>query len=215
MKAIKLIILPLLGTLLLSGCVVGRRTVSLPIPAGTYPASTKGEFVITSTSDERRFENKPSEPSTPSIDGDVTQVSKEQLASMIGRQRNGYGKAMGDIAMPAPESVPVKAGELIAEGLRRSGYSVAKSGTGPNTVDVKVNQFWAWFSPGMWSVGFEARIQCNVTLTLGGKTATIDVTAQAENRGQAASDANWQLAYNRAFEDFLKKFQGEIKKTGF
>jgi len=214
MKSIKLFCFPVLSVLLLSGCVVGRRTVSLTVPLVASTAS-KGEFAITSAEDVRRFENKPSIPETPSIDGDVTKASKDQLEVMIGRQRNTYGKAMGDIALPAPETVTSKATELVAEGLRRSGYPVASGKTGANTVDVKVNDFWAWFTPGMWSVGFEARIQCNLTLKLGEKTANFTVRSHAENRGQVASDANWQLAYTRAFEDFLKNFQTELTNAGF
>jgi hypothetical protein len=34
------------------------------------------------------------------------------------------------------------------------------------------------------------------------------------NKGQVARDANWQLAYQRAFEDFLTKSSAELRNAG-
>src|SRR4051812_3920852 len=75
----KYILLFALGTALLhSGCVVGRRTVALPVPALGDGGGSKGALRIASVVDNRAFQNKPAEPSTPSIDGDVTAISPEQ-----------------------------------------------------------------------------------------------------------------------------------------
>lgn len=205
----------LTGCLFLSGCVVGRRSVPLSVPQTPAATPIKGEFVITAVEDVRHFENKPSTPDIASIDGDVTKASPAELAPMIGRQRNTYGKALGDITLPTPDTVKTKATELIEEGLRRSGYTVSKGNAGPNTVSAKVDDFWAWFTPGMWSVGFNAHIRCHVTLTKGDKTATLYIQGKGENRGQMASDANWQLAYQRAFEDFLNNFRAAMEHDGF
>jgi len=215
MKIALLISTALLSSLLFSGCVVGRRTVALPVSQNPGVVASKGEFAITSAEDKRHFENKPSDPSTPSIDGDVTKVSKNDLETMIGRQRNTYGHAMGDIALPSPETVRTKGIELIEEGLRRSGYTVSKSSGGANTVSADIEEFWAWANPGFVSVGFEARIRCRLTITKGEKRASFVVSGHAENRGQVARDANWQLAYTRAFDDFLTNFQAQLAREGF
>ena len=198
------------------GCVVGRRTVSLPVPhAASLPAASKGEFVVLPAEDGRHFENKPPSPSTPSIDGDVKAVSADQLATMIGRQRNGYGHAMGDVGLTAPETVKSKLLELVKEGLTRSGYSVSNGSGGNNTISVKIDEFWAWFTPKFVAVQFEARLQSTLTIKSGDKSANVVVKGYGSNHGQVASDANWQLAYNRAFEDFLKNFELELTKAGF
>jgi hypothetical protein len=215
MKTPCLIAAALLSCALFSGCVMGRRTVALAVPTTPAPASPKGEFVVNSAEDLRHFEDKPASPDTPSVDGVVSSKSKEELAGMIGRQRNTYGKAMGDIALPAPATVQTKTIELIEEGLRRSGYTIAKGSASANTASAKIDSFWAWFTPGMWSVGFEARVECHITITHGNKTATLYVQGRGENRGQVASDANWQLAYSRAFDDFLNNFQSAMKREGF
>jgi len=102
MKNLTILAVSILACLFTSGCVVGRRTVSLNVPtAASVGAATKGTVVIKSVADARKFENKPAAPSTPSIDGDVNEISAEQRKTFIGRQRNGFGHAMGDIVLPA------------------------------------------------------------------------------------------------------------------
>lgn len=212
MRLPQLLLLALLATLA-TGCVAGRRTVALPIPsAASYPAK-KGSLYIATVADQRTFQDKPSDPSTPSVDGSVAALTPGQKSMMIGRQRNTYGLAMGDIALPAGSSVPEVARELLAEGFKRRGYDVA--GRSGNAVHVSVDEFWAWFTPGMWSISFEAKINCVLTIRQGGQSSRLVVRGYGYNGGQIASDTNWRQAYERAFEDFLGKLDGELARAGF
>ncbi len=202
--------------LLQTGCVVGRRTVALSVPPAAVAAEvTKGDLRIASVVDQRVFENKPSDPSTPSIDGDVGEMSAAVKDTMIGRQRNGYGKAMGDIALPSGDSVSERARAVVEQGLRQHGYRISTATDAATSAEVAVDEFWAWFSPGFMSVGFEARVYCTLTLRKADKSATVVIKGYGENRGQIASDANWQLAYERAFTDFLAKIGPELDQAGF
>lgn len=72
----------------------------------------------------------------------------------------------------------------------------------------------AWFTPGFASVAFEARVYCTLTIHKGGQGGTVVIKGNGLNRGQMASDANWALAYDRAFIDFLQKFGPEMDKAG-
>ena len=208
-----LLFLAVVSALINSGCVLGRRTVDLSIPqAASYPA-VHGSVAIGKIEDKRHFENKPSEPSTPSVDGDVAQLDAAAKASMIGRQRNGYGKAMGDIGLPQDRSVVTLTRELLTESFKRNGYAVTPGSSG-KTVDAEINEFWAWFSPGMWAVSFESRVYCTLTVKGSSGAETVVIRGYGINKGQVASDANWQLAYQRAFEDFLVKAGPELKKAG-
>lgn len=198
-----------------TGCVVGRRTIALPVPAVTAAApAQKGTVYLEAVTDDRAFENKPAAPSTPSIDGDVNAVSAEQRNAMIGRQRNGFGKAMGDIALPAGETVQKRVTALFEEALKRRGYAVTTDATGANKAAISIKEFWAWFTPGMWSISFEARITCVLSVKTEAGPKEITITSQSYNGGQVASDANWRLAYERAFEDFLKKLDAELAAAG-
>ena len=200
---------------LTSGCVVGRRTVGLEVPPAATSTGTKGDAYISGVVDNRTFENKPKDPSTPSIDGDVTALTAEGKSEMIGRQRNGYGKAMGDIALPAGQSVPQQVRSLVEFALKARGYNVTSSATAATKLNVSIDQFWAWFTPGMFSVTFEARVYCALTLTKDGKTTQLMVQGYGKNPGQVASDANWKEAYDRAYKDFLDKLNTELEKAGY
>jgi len=211
----RLLVLSTVITLLQSGCVIGRRTIALPIPALDASTSVKGGVYIASITDNRVFENKPPVPSTPSVDGDVHTLSADQKAVMIGRQRNTYGMAMGDIALPAEDSVITRARLLLEEGLKRRGYQISPDASSPNSASISIDEFWAWFTPGFWNVSFESRVYCTITLKkLDGSFAVV-VKGYGINHGQIASDANWQLAYDLAFRDFLSKLDVELDNIGY
>jgi uncharacterized lipoprotein YajG len=207
-------LLVLVSPLLMSSCVTGRRLVPLSVPNSAKAAETRGSVYIQEVTDARRFENSPSDPSVPSIDGDVFKLTPEVKNVMIGRQRNAWGMAMGDIALPAGSSVTETVRMLLEEAFQRHGYKVTRDPKGARAASVRVDEFWAWFTPGMWSVLFEAKIACAITVTQpSGKTLTI--RGHGENSGQVASNANWQLAYARAIDQFLQNSKGELENAGF
>lgn len=197
--------------LLMPSCVLGRRTINPSIPTAAH-ATSKGTMTIGAVQDLRAFENKPAQPSTPSVDGDHTALSSEEKSRMVGRQRNGYGKAMGDIALPSNSSVPTKMRELLAEAFARRGYTVANGSS--NRADANVQQFWAWFTPGMWVLDFEAAIQCQITVSKGSTKRSFTIKGYGRNGGQVASNTNWNQAYERAFADFLTKLDAELQRAG-
>ena len=210
-----IITVSLLAVVFLSGCVVGRRTIDLEVPSKQGDSSRNATATVVNVEDFREFMNKPAQPYIPSVDGDYKSMSKLELSGMIGRQRNTYGKAMGDIALPSGITVQDKTKLLIEEGLIARGYTIGDSTDSDYQVDVKIEEFWAWFTPGMWALSFEARIKCIVTIKGETKVEEITVTGYGKNSGQIASDPNWQLAYTRAFESFLLNFNAELDARGF
>lgn len=170
---------------------------------------------MTAVTDNRVFENNPKEPSTPSINGDVATMTAEQKGMMIGRQRNTFGKAMGDISLAKGDSVSQRAQILVETALKQRGYQITTDASAPVTASVSVDEFWAWFTPGMWAVSFEARVACTITLKKAGSPTVVTIKGQGVNKGQVASDANWQSAFDNAFADFLAKFPKELDATPF
>jgi hypothetical protein len=202
---------------LLSGCVTGTRSMDVGLERGSVaeaPAATKGNVVFGEVTDTRHFENKPGDPSTPSVDGDVNKLSAVERSRYIGRQRNTFGHAMGDIALPGGKTVQTKMVEIMTEGLRQRGYAVVANGTDANKVSVEVQDFWTWMTPGFFALSFEARIGCKVTIEHDGKTSVFQVRGYALNHGQVAKDKNWQEAFEEAFADFLKDFDLQMKDNG-
>jgi len=199
-----------------TGCVTGHRTLDLPATSATaVPAATHGRVYIASVTDDRKFENKPSDPSVPSIAGDVTKISAVEKDQMIGRQRNTFGHAMGDMSLPIGDSVTKRVRLLVEQGLMRDGYRVSADPSAPNSVAISVNEFWGWGSMGFWSLTFEAKILCTVTVNNGDVSShTAAVRGYGRNLGQFAKDVNWQDAYGPALEDFTANFSREIDKIG-
>lgn len=212
--------LPTLASLLFvglfsTGCVLGRRTISLDTPLAPSITASKGTATVTGVVDNRKFENKPKEPSTPSVDGDVNRMSPESRELMIGRQRNTYGMALGDIALSPGQTVPQQVRSLVETGLKTRGYEVISDPSAETKVDVSIDQFWAWFTPGLFSVSFEARIYCMLSLSKNDKKTVLMIESSGVNEGQVASNENWKLAYSRAYEDFLAKLASALEKVGF
>jgi hypothetical protein len=207
--------LVIVGVLVLeSACVMGRRTIDLPVAAATdSPAQARGHIYISAVTDDRDFQNKPDDPSTPSIDGDVTTLSAADKDRMIGRQRNGFGHAMGDIALPAGDSVTQRVRALLVQGLAHDGYVVSDGPGAPNTATVSIGEFWAWSTPGFAAITFEAKITCILTIDSGnaGKHV-LTVKGYGLNHGQVAKNGNWQEAYAPAFDDFEANLSAELQK---
>jgi uncharacterized lipoprotein YajG len=207
MMRLPLIALVSAAIVLQTGCVTGRRTLDLSVPTTSgAPAPTAGNVYIASVTDNREFQNKPSDPSVPSIDGDVSTLSAAAKDQMIGRQRNGFGKAMGDIALPSGDSVTKRTRLLVEQGLIRKGYAISTDAHSPTVVSVAVKDFWAWMTPGFVALTFEAKVSCVISVTDRSGTRTVLVNGYGLNHGQVAKNENWQEAYDPAFEDFLANF---------
>jgi hypothetical protein len=133
---------------------------------------------------------------------------------MIGRQRNGFGHAMGDIALAADDSVTKRVRLLVEEGLKRKGYEIGVDPNAPYSVAVSVKEFWTWMTPGFIALTFEAKLLCVISVTDGGVVRTMIVKGYGINHGQVAKDANWQEAYDPAFEDFIANFGSQWGNLG-
>lgn len=199
-----------------TGCVTGRRSFDLSVPSmGTDSSAViKGTVLIGKITDDRHFENKPSSPSTPSVDGDVSQLSSSTKNALIGRQRNTFGMALGDIVLPEGENVQGKVAALLTEGLKQSGYSITATSAEGNSVSAEIEQFWEWMTPGAIALTFEAKITCRIEVFINGKHAIFHVNGYGLNHGQVARDGNWQKAYTIAYKDFLSDLAVQLKDAG-
>ena len=201
--------------ILVTGCVAGRRTIDLPVRSLSDSIEKKGQIFIGKIEDRRIFQNDPPDAFIPSIDGDVNTLTPKQKAMMIGRQRGGFGNAMGDVALPADDSVIKRTRRLLEEGFKTRGYTITSDSSATSSASAKIEQFWGWFTPGFGVVSFEARVDCTIKLKRSDESSTIAVQGYGSNKGQIASDANWQLAYDRAFTNFLSNLDSELTAAGY
>ncbi len=212
---IKMKLTALLLVVALTGCVTGTRSLqNLNVPDYENDKTASGTVYIKAITDNRTFEQKPKSPSTPSVRGVLSETPKEKLSTLIGRQRNGYGAAMGDVALPEGVTVQDKMRELLTEGLESRGYTVVDDQNANHQVSVDIEKFWAWFTPGFASVGFESNVQCTIDFESASGEKTVNVEGKGNNRGQVASNANWELSFKRAYLDFLKDLDKTLDSNG-
>jgi len=102
---------------------------------------------------------------------------------------------------------------LIAEGFKRRGYAVGDA-PGADSMDVTIEEFWAWFRPGFAQLAFETEIKTQIALSVAGQTHNLTVQGHGREEGQMASDEHWQAAYALAYQDYLKNLDAALAEAG-
>lgn len=200
-----------LGALALgSGCATSRDLMKLEIPQDSAPAASSGKSVfIRTVTDNRRFEENPRDPSTPSLGhggaGAATEVERKRA---IARKRNTYGKALGDILLEEGQTVETVVAGTLKSTFRDMGYAVLNSQnevqTGTLVLDVSVDRFWAWMN----QLGITLTFTADVTTTVsGGRQGVKTISGKGKKLAQTGMSSNWQEAYSRA----LANFRNEVK----
>lgn len=212
------LLIPLLSMALLGACATNRSYISLAVPDPGTVVSGDKVAVIESVTDQREFQEDPDEPSTPSLKkGKNYALDAESRKSAIARKRNGYGMAIGDIQLQAPQTVETITRQLVAFGLQQRGYRVVEQGTTipPDALRVRVGimEFWAWLTPGMWAIDMEARLRTLLQLS-GGADRQIEVAASGKKTAPTGREDNWKQAYDRAFQDYLEKQKAAFDQAG-
>ncbi|WP_454756975.1 flagellar biosynthesis protein [Cupriavidus campinensis] len=199
-----------LAASILAGCAVGRGTVDIAAPQAANPAS--GKYVrIDSVVDKRTFTVAPPSADMASLDPDED-TSDASKARAVGRKRNTYGKALGDILLPEGKTVSGLVEGAVTTGFQQAGYVVVKKGD-PNfdaaaPVSAQITDFWAWFQPGFWSISVnhksELQLAGNVDHLQGQQTIRTRVT----DSKQMASTSEWR----EIIEKGLASITEETKK---
>lgn len=205
--------------LLMSGCATTRSVMRLKIPASGSAVLSGGQpLVIDSVQDVREFEADPRDPSTPSLKkGAAYALNAEGRKQAIARKRGGFGHAFGDILLPHDQNVEMLTRQLLTNAFAAHGYSVVDAASAPANathVSAKIQQFWAWFTPGFWSATIEAHVKTLLSIAGPRGERKLTVTGYGRNSVQTGREANWQLAYQRAFEDYLKQFDEAADNSG-
>ncbi len=199
---------------LLGGCATtrGYTRLTVPEPAAVVTQSSARMIVIDSVRDAREFQVDPRDPSVPSLKpGKQYQLDATQRETAIGRKRNTWGRAMGDWVLQDGQTVDSVTRELVATTLRSLGYRVgnaAADGANAEHVNVVINQFWAWFTPGFWTATIEAKLKTDLQFSGPEGSKSVVVDGYGRNQVQTGREANWQLAYDRAFKDYEKNLRG-------
>jgi hypothetical protein len=206
---------------LLGGCSMSRSYTRLAVPAPA-PAGTSGSgmvVVLDQVQDQREFQPDPRDPSTPSLKkGAEYQLDADQRKSAIGRKRNRYGMGAGDYLLKPDQNVEGLTRDLIATTLRGMGYRVLDrpAGDAPDAehVRVAIDKFWAWMTPYYVMAAIEAKLDTRLMFSGPSGEKTLEITGYGRNPIRRDRDANWQIAYDRAFRDYEKNLQKAMRNPG-
>lgn len=195
----------------LGGCATSRSEIALVSPAATPAPAAGRTAVIRSIRDERVFEQAPRDPSTPSLGFEGSaQASAETKARAIGRKRNTYGQALGDVLLQPGQTIEGVVRENLAAALHQSGYRVvseSQAGSAPLVMDVRIRKFWSWIQPGFWAITLHTAIATD--LQVSGSRAPAVVEVKSSEGLQVASDGNWIEAVGKA----LAAYRAEAAKV--
>lgn len=199
----------ILACLALGGCATSRSEIKLSSPPATKVVSsgTKGAVYIRTVTDKRVFEQAPSDPSIPSLGFEGATAAPDALKGRaIGRKRNTYGKALGDVLLEDGQTVTNVVRDNIAAAFAEAGYKVETDPMAeslPTVVDVEITKFWAWFQPGFWAITLNANIEAGIKVA--GTSAPRMITVHTEDKRQAATDSAWMEVVQLALTDMRTK----------
>jgi hypothetical protein len=212
---LKILIHIIFFVFILSSCATNRSVLNID-PNNNVLSTPLYKFaIIRSVTDAREFMDKPPTPDIPSLgQGGISKHSAELQARAIGRKRNGYGKALGDVFLDEKNSVQNLVNNTLTNVLNKYGYKTydINSNYPPGTIfiDVTINKFWSWIDIGFWSIGIEAEIDTNVNITYD-DNRTRSISARTSNRVMAATDSAWKETIDLILQSYEKNAEKELE----
>lgn len=202
--------------LFLAGCAGSRGVLDVRV---TLPENSKAvkAIKIVRVTDDRVFELRPKIASIPSLKGGEIN-NKALTLRAIARKRNMYGMALGDILLPEGRTVEDLVKEALIRAFRESEYRVidksdmAYSNAIP--IEVDINQFWSWFTPGMWSVKLEFESRIKITGDVPGFANGNEVRGYVLLHSGGAGTRQWMNTLNKGITNLIagSEYQKTLKR---
>lgn len=190
--------------LLVTGCATNRSVIPIATPDTSITSGEKGSVYIAAVIDNRVFEEAPRDPSIPSLGfGGAAAATDAVKARAIGRKRNGYGKAIGDILLPEGQTVELLIREHAAKAFSDAGWKVVDNANADQAVSIHINEFWAWFKPGFWAITLNSKV--NTTLVFVHPDHQVPIALQVEDKRQLATDGAWREIIEMALQAYRRK----------
>jgi hypothetical protein len=141
--------------LALTQCALGQSEIDVATRAPKAPPPRQAVAII-EIRDLRSFQVDPGRPELPSLPSEAAIKDSRSTARTVGRTRNAYNMKLGDVVLPENQTVAGLVRDAVTTALREQGYAVVNDpapGVLPLSVDIQ--QFWAWFEPGLLTVNLE------------------------------------------------------------
>lgn len=207
-------VVALLALSLLGGCATSRSILDVQVPVGQVGATTGKQVVVNLAKDKRQFQVNPSSQAIPSLDPSED-VSDAVKVRAVGRKRNAYGKALGDMLLKDGQSVETLVSQSIKQAFEESGYKVvsdkAQIDKDTYVVDADIEKFWTYFTPGFWSITLSSEIATELSIRAPDGSTKQSVFVKAEDGYQVATDGNWIQIINKALRLYVDELKKKLK----
>jgi len=122
--------------------------------------------------------------------------------------------ALGDNLLPEGKTVADVVENRLTKGFQENGYRVLAPGDANYDsaipLDVDINKFWGWMSPGFWSIGLNFLTAIAVKAPLKGLEKSIEVDSEVQKRFQTGAGNNWKKVIDRSLEELNTDIQNEL-----
>jgi uncharacterized lipoprotein YajG len=209
------LILGLSSLLLLGGCATSRSVLDVPAPAAREAAQAIGkEVLVASVADRRSFETDPRSPDIPSLDPGEDQGGAIK-ARAVGRKRNSFGKALGDILLKEGQTVETLVANSVRQAFAEKGYKVIerKEDAAPDTlfVEAAVDKFWSWMNPGFAAITLSTEISTDLAIRSPAQNQTMTVSVKASGNYQTGMEGNWIEVINKALRAYVDELKAKLE----
>lgn len=196
------------------GSACATKTLDVRVPSPQVQPNVIGYVEIKEINDLRKFERSPSDPSTPSIEGDFVD-DKDITDKVIGRMRHGmYHKALWNYTIKGDKDIYDVCREIVSSSLSSAGYEVVATGSDVSgdviPVAVDILQFWAWMQPKFnIDLNFDGEIRIR-TLT---PEETIEISAEGHHHFSTgfAGGSAWTSLIEKGVVDLDKNLVLKVK----
>jgi hypothetical protein len=198
------------------GVQAAAKGLKLDVPEIKSPADSKNlKVIIRSITDKRVFEDRPKTPDIPSYGIGLAKATREMQHLVVGRARDGYGKARRNVFLKKGQTVESLTENLIANAFKGAGYTILnkKQTADRDTliIDVAIDKFWGWIrvNPGGALMGsgamyMDGKILTTLRVTRNGKKAGHwMISGEGSHRlGIGVTTRNWLKLFRLMFEDY-------------
>lgn len=211
-RSIALVLFPVL----MGGCAAIDSVVTPDLVMVANPV--EGIAVrIETVEDARQFQERPPHPDQPSLASSVIGDASVR-ARAIGRKRNGFGLALGDIRIPEGQTVAGLIGNAITQGFRMAGYRVLSSGQSGYEqavpISAKINQFWCWVNIGLVGATVSNRTEVVLSAPRPPVTGNLTVSGTASESGMMVVEDDWQKIAGLGLANFAQNLRKSLPAPG-
>lgn len=199
--------------IVVTGCATSRSSLDVQIPKSQNTQSNGKQVYINSVSDKRTFQVSPPNPDIPSLDPSEDQNEQVKLRA-IGRKRNGFGKALGDMLLKEGETVQSLTNQSIQQAFTEKGYTVlsSKDQVTKDTyiVDANIQKFWAWMNPGFWQITLSSEISTDLAIKAPKGATSQQISVKAADGYQVATEANWTEIIQKSIQLYINDLKSKL-----